>query len=458
MKLTVEAIAKAVKAKQGRGDKKTVITGVEFDSRKITAGNLFVPLAGARDGHDFIEQAIANGATATLWSRSLEEAPKTITVILVAEILPAMQALAKFYLKTVAPDVIAITGSNGKTTTKDMTEAVLAQKFATYKTQGNYNNDIGLPYTILQMPDTTEKLILEMGMDHFGEIELLSQIAEPTVAAITMVGEAHIENLGSRAGIAKAKMEIVSGLQKNGVLFIPADEELLANEVAELPQKVKTFGLAAGDIAGRVIAEEAEATTFEVAGGNFTIPVIGAYNVSNALIAYGIGTWFGLTIAEIREGLGSFQLTKNRTEWLKAANGADILSDVYNANPTAMALVIDTFVKLPRATGKKYLVLADMLALGEQSFEMHASLESHIQPADVAEVFLYGPEMMALYVLLVKKFPQLNVHHFDQENKAGLINSLKKVLQPEDAVMLKGSNGMQLNQVVAALMEQAEEA
>ena len=194
------------------------LASVEFDSRLIKENSLFVPLAGTRDGHEFAQQAKDNGAIATLWSHPTIEPPQDILVIPVTDTVKAFQQLARAYKEKLAPKIIGITGSNGKTTTKDMVEAVMAQKYQTYKTQGNHNNELGVPLTILHAPEDTQVLILEMGMDHAGEIEVLSRLAEPDAAAITLIGEAHIENLGSREGIAKAKMEITAGLKKTASL------------------------------------------------------------------------------------------------------------------------------------------------------------------------------------------------------------------------------------------------
>ncbi|KAF1299513.1 UDP-N-acetylmuramoyl-tripeptide--D-alanyl-D-alanine ligase [Enterococcus sp. JM4C] len=447
MQLTIEEVVQAVEGIY-TGAPEVVISGVEFDSRKIVAGNLFVPLAGARDGHEFIQQAIENGAVATFWSRPVDETLE-ISVIQVADPLVAMQQLARYYLEKVGAEVVAITGSNGKTTTKDMTEAVLAQKFATYKTQGNYNNNIGLPYTILHMPETTEKLILEMGMDHAGEIEELSLLARPAVAAITMIGEAHIENLGSREGIAKAKMEIVTGLSENGLLVIPSTEPLLTPLVADLPQTIKTFGLHEADVTATIVSEEKTQTIFKIGEQVMTIPVPGSYNVTNALIAYQIGCWFNLSIEQIQTGLANFQLTQNRTQWVKAGNGADILSDVYNANPTAMGLVLDTVRNL-ETTGNRIAVLADMLELGPDSKMMHASMAEHVD-ASFAKLFLYGEEMTALKARLSEEQPEMWVELFAKDQKEQLIQSLIQTIQPTDMVVIKGSNGMGLAEVVKEL-------
>lgn len=446
MKLTVKEIAKALNIDlQNSSD--AVVTSVEFDSRLISEGSLFVPLAGGRDGHEFIQSAIEKGAVATFWSRDITQAPQEPAILPVKDTKKAFQQLAVYYQEKIAPKVVAITGSNGKTTTKDMTEAVLSQKYVTYKTQGNYNNDLGMPYTMLHMPENTEMLILEMGMNHAGEIAFLSNLAKPDAAAITLIGEAHIENLGSREGIAQAKMEIVEGLKKDGLLLIPADEPLLTSFVADLPQTIETFGLNSGSISGEIQVETKNETLFQVEKTQFKIPVLGGYNVKNALIAYGFGRYFDVSEAAIAKGLAGFQLTKNRTEWKKAANGADILSDVYNANPTAMGLVLDSFGQLD-LPGRRVAVLADMLELGPDSKQMHAQMAEHIDKK-YAIIFLYGTEIEVLEEKLAST--SIEVHYFNVLEKERLIQSIKEKLLPTDSILLKGSNGMGLAEVVAAL-------
>ncbi|MBX8935913.1 UDP-N-acetylmuramoyl-tripeptide--D-alanyl-D-alanine ligase [Enterococcus gilvus] len=451
MNFTTTIISRAVQG-EVLAENEVTVTGVEFDSRKIQAGDLFVPLKGTNDGHEFVSKAIENGAKATLWSNDPATAPAGIAVILVKDTLLAFQALASYYLLEENPDVIAITGSNGKTTTKDMTESVLSQKFRTYKTQGNYNNDIGLPYTILHMPEGTEKLILEMGMDHAGEISILSELAEPDVAAITIIGEAHIENLGSREKIADAKMEITTGLASDGLLIIPADEPLLEERTNSVSQTVETFGIQKGDLSATILNEDKGATVFSVDDNGYQIPLPGSYNVENALIAMAIGRWFDVSTEEIFQGLAYVQVTQNRTQWLKASNGADILSDVYNANPTAMGLVLDTFAKLP-TEGRRLAVLADMLELGADSYSLHASMAEHINNKDFQEIYLYGDEMKGLKLALADRYPTLAVHYFTKNDKAQMMQMLKESLQTTDSVVLKGSNGMGLIEVVEALQK-----
>ena len=447
MKLTIKEIAQVLGI-SGIVDERE-ISSVEFDSRKIEKDGLFVPLPGTRDGHDFVHAAKENGAIATLWQKERVNVPSDLVVLPVEDVTQAFQIIAQYYKQKIAPKTVAITGSNGKTTTKDMTASVLAQKYRTYKTQGNYNNDLGVPYTMLHMPDDTEVLILEMGMDHAGEIHFLSQLGQPDVAAITLIGEAHLENLGSRKNIAKAKMEIVDGLAKEGILFVPADEDLLIDLIAPISQKVQTFGLGQGDLQAEIVNETSESTEFEINDASFIIPVLGGYNVKNALIAYGIGCYFGLSMEQIKNGLAQVELTKNRTQWLQAKNGAKLLSDVYNANPTAMRLVLESFGRLT-LPGRRIAVLADMLELGPDSSAMHASMaEAIVGFYDF--VYLYGGQMQAL----ANRLTELNVPHayFIPAQRQAFLEQVQKEIQPTDSVILKGSNGMQLSELVALLTE-----
>lgn len=447
MKLTIKEIAQVLGI-SGIVDERE-ISSVEFDSRKIEKDGLFVPLPGTRDGHDFVHAAKENGAIVTLWQKDRVEVPSDLVVLPVEDVTKAFQTLAQYYKQKIAPKTVAITGSNGKTTTKDMTASVLAQKYRTYKTQGNYNNDLGVPYTMLHMPSDTEVLILEMGMDHAGEIHFLSQLGQPDVAAITLIGEAHLENLGSRKNIAKAKMEIVDGLAKDGALFVPADEPLLADLIAPLSQEVQTFGLAQGDLQATITNETSESTSFVVNEETFVIPVLGGYNVKNALIAYGVGRYLGLSSEQIKNGLAQVELTKNRTQWLQAKNGAKLLSDVYNANPTAMRLVLESFGRLT-LPGRRIAVLADMLELGPDSLAMHASMaEAIVGRYDF--VYLYGEQMQAL----ANRLTELNVPHayFIPAQRQAFLEQVKQEIKPTDSVILKGSNGMQLSELVALLTE-----
>lgn len=453
--LTLNDIAKAVQGKNELGDWGTLrVSKVAFDTRKIEAGSLFVPLKGNADGHDYLSAAIAQGAIASFWSRPLEDAPKDFPVIQVEDTLQALQDLASYYLALIHPKVVGITGSNGKTTTKDMTEAVVSAQYKVHKTQGNFNNQIGLPITILEMPEETEVAILEMGMNHPGEIEELSLIAKPDIAVITMIGEAHIEYFGSREKIAQTKMEIIKGLKPDGVLIIPGEEPLLQSEVQKMNRaNYRTFGQNnVNDIHVLTTETEMKATYFTTNLApklSCMIPVIGQYNVNNALAALMVGEQLNIPLPAAVAKLATFGLTKSRTEWILGMNDSHILNDAYNANPTAMNAVLDSFSALA-LNGRKLAVLGDMLELGELSTSLHESVAEHLNPENISEVFLFGPEMKNLYHKLATKYAPEKLHYY-QEDKLALIDALKETIIKEDQILVKASNGTGLGEVIEAI-------
>ena len=427
------------------------LRNAEFDSRLIESGDLFVPLKGARDGHDFIATAFAQGAVATLSERPVAEGP----YILVDDVLTAFQRLAQYYLEKMQVDVLAVTGSNGKTTTKDMLAQLLATSYKTYKTQGNYNNEIGLPYTVLHMPEDTEKLVLEMGQDHLGDIHLLSELAKPKTAIVTLVGEAHLEFFGSRAEIAQGKMQIADGLRENGLLIVPVDK--IVNEFLPADCKLVRFGPDA-DIFLTCLEERKDSLSFEC---NFLeqridLPVTGKYNATNAMIAAYAALQEGVSETAIAQAFSKLELTRNRTEWKKAGNGADILSDVYNANPTAMRLILETFSTIPaNPGGRKLAVLADMKELGADSKSMHGSMITSLNPEIVTDLFLYGQDMEALYDYAKEIYPPGKVHYFikndEKDQFEQLTKAVREKLTPADQILLKGSNSMNLAKLVEDL-------
>lgn len=452
MKLDLYEIAEVLSAKNDVTQFENVaLRNAEFDSRLIESGDLFVPLKGARDGHDFIPTAFAQGAAATLSERPVAEG----AYILVDDVLIAFQRLARYYLEKMQVDVLAVTGSNGKTTTKDMLAQLLATTYKTYKTQGNYNNEIGLPYTVLHMPEDTEKLVLEMGQDHLGDIHLLSKLAKPKTGIVTLVGEAHLEFFGSRAEIAQGKMQIADGLRKDGLLIVPADK--IVNEFLPADCKLVRFGPDA-DIFLTRLEERKDSLSFEC---NFLeqridLPVTGKYNATNAMIAAYAALQEGVSEAAIAQAFSELELTRNRTEWKKAGNGADILSDVYNANPTAMRLILETFSTIPaNPGGRKLAVLADMKELGADSKSMHGSMITSLNPEIVTDLFLYGQDMEALYDYAKEIYPPGKVQYFikndEKDQFEQLTKAVREKLTPADQILLKGSNSMNLAKLVEDL-------
>lgn len=443
-------------------DKDTEIAGVVTDSRKITTGCLFVPLAGDNfDGHHYSAAALAAGAAATLWQQDKGAAPEGGAVILVEDTLAALQKLAAAYLSEAAPQVVAITGSNGKTTTKDMITALLEGQYKVHKTQGNFNNHIGLPLTVLSMSEDVDIAVLEMGMSSRGEISLLASLAPPDVAVITNVGESHLLQLGSRKEIARAKLEIAGGLKPGGLLIYNGDEPLLAEVMAEAsfqaPERMQTlrFGFAAdNDVYPTGIMTHAGGMTFTTAylaeERAFTLPLPGRHNVSNALSALAVARHYEITEPNIEEGLKRLKLTGMRIEVMLTVSGLTLLNDAYNASPTSMKAAIDVLQSMQTA-GSRIAVLGDMLELGPDEAEFHREIGEYLDPALTDLVFAFGPLSAGLAEAATEKFGPERVFAFT--DKAELSAVLNAKCGAKDVVLFKASRGMRLEEALHSLDE-----
>lgn len=433
------------------------IKGVSIDSRKVTAGNLFVPLRGEQvDGHKYVEKAIAQGAAASLWQQDVPNPPKDIPLIIVKDAEVALQEMARAYRKALNVKVVGITGSNGKTTTKDMTAALLATTYKVHKTSGNFNNQLGLPLTILSMQEDTEVAVLEMGMSSRGEIEFLSKLARPDIAIITNIGESHLLDLGSREEIANAKLEIIEGLVQGGTIIYNGDEPLL-RERLEVPLdhlSALSFGRHPNnDLYATSIEQGNESTSFKVTGlfkGDYEIPVLGQHNVMNALAALLAANELKVDKNKIAEGFAGVQLTTMRMEMIDGAHGEKIINDAYNASPTSMKAAIELIEGLS-GFRRKMLVLGDMLELGKQEQDFHLKIGEQISNEKIDKVFTFGP--LAEYIAegARKTFAKANVFSF--QDKAHLIEELKKQIEPQDLILVKASRGMRLEEVVQALQK-----
>ena len=457
MKMILSEIAKAIDATCNNDKFQDLeICGVEFDSRKIEAGSLFVPLMGERDGHDFITKAMDGGALASLWQADHGAVPQDFPVLKVENTLVALQKLAQYYLRKVDPKVVAISGSNGKTTTKDMIAGVLGHEYNVHATNGNFNNEIGVPMTILQMRMNTEILVLEMGMDRPGQLDYLSKLVQPDVAVLTMIGEAHIEFFGTREKIAEAKMEITHGLKEDGIFIYNGDEPLLTNLATSVEQEQKTFGFNSTNtiFADRIQSYKRHASFYiQTSEDKFRIPLIGKHNVSNTLAAILVGEHFHEKLTTINKALANFTPTQNRMQWRRGDAGEDILDDIYNSNPTAALAVLKSFSAVHRKkSGQRIVVLADMLELGEHAPELHAELAREIDPKHIDQVFLYGALMENLATALKPKFSPAKLHHFEKDQQQLLINELRDNIHEDDIVMLKGSHSMNLDHVLDSLL------
>lgn len=440
-------------------DAELMIQGVTTDSRSIPEGCLFIPLTGERfDGHDFAVDCLAAGAGAVLWDKAKGTPPGP--AVIVQNTLEALQRLAQCYLKESKAKVVGITGSNGKTTTKDIVFALLSTTFKVHKTQGNFNNHIGLPLTILAMPADADIVVLEMGMSGRHEIELLSKLAEPEVAVITNIGEAHLMQLGSRLEIARAKLEILAGLKTGGLLVYDGDEPLLAKVLGESATSkpghfnTTTFGLSPQNDdypVGLMFAEDSMVFT-SGAGGEapLHLPLLGQHNVINCLAAIAVARYFGVSEQAIKEGLVGVKLTGMRIEIVKGRSGITILNDAYNASPTAMKAAIGVLENM-KGYRNKIAVLGDMLELGPTENELHREVGGYITADKLDRLFTYGD--------LGAKIAEGAAEHLDQENiyaytdKAELISGLLSILHPNDVVLVKGSRGMRLEEVVESVKD-----
>lgn len=448
MLLTTKWIEKHLPNEKGNLFEEIMIEHVTTDSRLQQPNALFVPIVGDLfDGHDFLEQAIDNGAVATLWKKD-KELPSFVArdfpVFYVTDTLEGLQYLSHMYRKEINPIVIGITGSNGKTTTKDIVAAVCKKKYKTHYTAGNFNNHIGMPLTILSMPEDTEVLVLEMGMNHFKELELLSNLAEPDYAIITNIGESHIEFLGSRDGITQAKLEIISGLAEEGKLIIDGDEPLL--HIHNTFRRTLTCGFQVeNDVVISNVHVSQKNTTFELSDQQtYEIPLIGKHHAQNASFAVCLGKLLQIPVDQIKEGLMSLELTAMRFEFLTGKNDAVIINDAYNASPTSLKASIE-IVKHLDGFKEKILVLGDIYELGDRSEEMHRSIVPVIDEK-ITAVLTYGNDSIYIHNAILEQNKPVACTHFTE--KDALLNHLERYLVKDNLILFKASRGLAFEHLV----------
>ncbi|WP_374723328.1 UDP-N-acetylmuramoyl-tripeptide--D-alanyl-D-alanine ligase [Calidifontibacillus erzurumensis] len=426
-----------------------IIEEVMTDSRKYARKGLFVPIVGERfDGHEFLKDAINHGAIASFWQEDKERPsflPNDFPLYIVKDTTAALQTLAKYYLQKIKPIVIGITGSNGKTTTKDLVSSVLQTNFKTHQTKGNFNNHIGLPLTILTMPEETEVVILEMGMNNFGEIALLSKIAEPDIAVITNIGEAHIEFLGDRTGIAKAKLEMIEGLRSNGKLIVDGDEPLLQG----IPNHIAVIRCGFNednDLVIRNVQFEVGSHFFQINGEKYELPLLGRHNVKNASYAIAVGRTLGLSEEQIKTGLKEIKLTGMRLEQAEGKNGALIINDAYNASPTSMKAAVETIKDFDQYS-RKVVVLGDMFELGANEEELHRSVAEKITPP-ITDLITVGEKASWISDEVRKRGTSISVYSFLRKEEA--LPFIIELLSKDVVILFKASRGAKLEFLVDA--------
>lgn len=431
------------------------VTGVCIDSRNVQAGDLFIPFRGEQvNGHQYVKGAIEKGAIAALWLKDESNPPADIPLLFVEDSELALQQMARSYRSELTCTVIGVTGSNGKTSTKDLIAGVLSPYRKVKKTEGNFNNELGLPLTLLSIEDDTEVAILEMGMSGFGEISFLSTLAKPQFAVITNIGEAHMQDLGSREGIAKAKFEITDGLTSGGMLLYDGDEPLLQELVRQQPDFYSvSFGYEQADLTAQHILSTDKGSSFTVTGkleGQFTIPVYGSHQVKNALAAIMIAKELGLSEKQIEESLSGTLLTDMRMQPMVGKNGSLLINDAYNAAPTSMRAAF-RFIDETSVKEDKWLVLGDMLELGTDERHYHEGLAEDLKKMNVKGIALFGSRMKWLADQLTDYPGEVMWTANDTDL---LAEALRPKLTEQTVVLFKGSRGMKLERIIAMLTEE----
>ena len=430
--------------------KDVTFLGANNDTRKLEAGQLFIALQGARDGHDFIPAALEKGAAAVLCSRCDGDYP----AIVVEDPRLALGQIARGERERIGMKVVGITGSVGKSTTKEMVAAVLQTTYRVGKTPVNHNNDIGMPMAILSMAEDTEVAVLEMGMNHFREIAYLASIAKPDVSVIINIGTMHIEHLGSMEGILQAKLEILEGMPEGGKIFLNGDDSLLWNYRLGASVDIGYFGVRNGEsnILAKDIAEAPGMLRFWVRVGDRAFPVElaleGQHYVHDALAAVAVGIHLGVSTHDITTSLAQFRNMAGRQEIFEK-NGYTIIKDCYNAGPESMAAALAVLGNRP---GRHVAVLGDMLELGVCTPAEHYKVgRIAVEHADV--ILAYGPNSArVLNGALTGGMSTNRARAFTDKER--LVQVLKQLAKPGDVILFKGSRGMRMEQVLDAFLQE----
>ncbi len=420
------------------------------DTRKIEPGQLFIALKAARDGHDFVPMALEKGAAAVLCEHCDGDYP----AIVVPDTRRALGDIARQERKRLGMKVVGVTGSVGKSTTKEMIACVLERSYRVSKTPANHNNDIGMPMAILGMPEDTQVAVVEMGMNHFREIAYLASIARPDVAVIVNIGTMHIEHLGSQEGILKAKLEIMEGMREDGRIVLNGDDKLLWGQRKMIPLKATYFGADNSECAvcGGNIRESAGLLEFDVTYGNLTFPVElaleGRHYVSDALAAVAVGMEMGVNPSKIQENLSQFQNMAGRQEIFEA-KGCTIIKDCYNAGPESMAAALNV---LGNRAGRRVAVLGDMLELGVCTQAEHYRV-GRIAAEKADLIFAYGPNGgRVIDGALTGGMSASNARAF--ENREDMAAALRRTVKPGDVLLVKGSRGMHMELILDAFLKE----
>nr|WP_312579504.1 UDP-N-acetylmuramoyl-tripeptide--D-alanyl-D-alanine ligase [Sedimentibacter sp.] len=456
IKIVIKEIIEALNADySGNIDK--LVCGVSIDSRNVSKNNLFVPIKGlTTNGHSYISSAIEKGAIATLWNRDEPDPPTDIAVIFVDDTVAGLQKLAETYRNKLEAKIVGITGSNGKTSTKDITAGILSQKYKTQKTLGNYNTEIGVPYTLLSLDDDCEVAVIEMGMERAGEIDFLTRLVRPDVGIITSVGLVHIDNFDSIEEIAKAKLEIVKGIKDDGLFIYYGDDELIQNTVdnTEIKGSIrkKTFGEnKKNNLWLKEFKEDISGITFRINDDEcpeFHMEMLGKHQALNALAAILATKELGMTYEEIKLGLLKIEKTGLRNEVLKIKK-CTILNDCYKSNPVSIKAALDIFELFE--SSKKIVVLGDMLGYREMSEDIHYNVGRDLSSNKIDELVTIGEQ--AKYMAKGARENTEIKSIVECDNKEQATQYIKKYLDMDSAMLIKGSRFLKLEEITNKLKQ-----
>jgi UDP-N-acetylmuramoyl-tripeptide--D-alanyl-D-alanine ligase len=457
--LTLAQIAKLAGGSLAAGDAAATISRISTDSRTLQPGDLFVPLRGENfDGHKFVGQAAERGAAGAMieekWKGST---PKNFALIRVPDTLAGYQTLAANYRASLPLKVIAITGSNGKTSTKDFVAATLAKKFRVTKTEGNFNNHVGLPQTILEANGDDQIGVWEIGMNHPGEVAALAKLAAPDVAIVTNVGIAHIEFMGSREAIAEEKGALAEAIGENGAVILNADDPFSETIAKRTRARIILAGIENGSVRASEVSQSATGSEFTILEGahrcRAQLPVPGMHMVQNAMLAVAAGRAFGLSLEECAAGLASTPLTKARLQ-IKEINGIQFIDDSYNANPDSMKAALRTLLELD-ADGRRIAVLGEMGELGEESERGHREVGEAAAALNVDELIAVGATGAAIAHAARNAGLEKSVAVDSPEEAAELLG---ENASPGDLILIKGSRTARMERVLEAFAKRQSTA
>ena len=427
-----------------------VVTNVTTDSRTVCEGSLFIAMRGARsDGHDFIAQAMDAGAALCVGERPPRDARET-PYVQVESSLAAVGRLAAWYRKLFAIPVIGVTGSVGKTTTKEMIWSVLSQVYRTHKTQKNFNNELGVPQTLLAMPQDAQAAVVEMGISDFGEMTRLTQMVCPTIAVMSIIGYSHLEKLEDRAGVLRAKSEIFAGMDADGVAVVNGDDDLL--RAMQPPVKKATYGLDAGNDyvarAVRNLGQDGTSCTICFPNGEWidvTIPAYGVHMVYAALAAAAVGDLLGIAPERIAAGIAAYETVGRRAHVVKT-DSLTIIDDCYNANPSSVRAAL---VSLAQTPTRRVCILGDMLELGDETEKLHADMGHAAAENDIHVLIACGN--LSHHTFAAAASSGMQAYWFT--NQDALCASLSQLLKKGDTVLVKASHSCGFDRITDFLMQ-----